>query len=198
MDKKTILLILATLTAIAFAIKVLLFPPVKKNPVSPVVNVANQTQILPSQTLKLYTDPSGFAFNYPDNLSLTKNETLDTNIYTDIQLTSKEIEGSLALKISDTKFTTLDEWIKSKKTTPSATAETKLGKLPASQFQLEGKTMLAAIDQGVLFTLEAPNKEYWMEVTKKVAADFSFAPPQQEVGSSASEGVVFEGEEIVE
>ncbi|MBI4038424.1 hypothetical protein HY384_00540 [Candidatus Daviesbacteria bacterium] len=198
MNKKTILLLLLTLVAIVFVGKMLLFSTVKKNPLSPFADAANKTQILPSKTMKLYTDPAGFTFNYPDDLSLAKNEILDPNFYTDIQLTSKEIEGSLFLKISDTKFANLDEWLKSKQIAASSVTETKLGNLLARQFQLQDKIMVATLDQGVLFTLEIPENEYWMSVFEKVAADFSFSQPEQDIENSSTGEVIFEGEEIVE
>src|SRR5258708_4314748 len=69
-----------------------------------------KVQNLPSVTLKTYADPSGFTFNYPDNLSLKKNETTDSNTYADIQLTAKGVNGSINVKIADSKFATLSQW----------------------------------------------------------------------------------------
>lgn len=53
----------------------------------------------------------------------------------------------------------------------------------------------------MLFTIEVPNKDFWMIVHDKVLADFSFALPSKDNTSqavSSSDDVTFEGEEAIE
>lgn len=166
-----------------------------------------------SQTYIDYADPTGFSFSYPDNVSIanktSENEdtAVDPSAYADLQLFSKDKSGSLNLKIADTKYKTREEWIKGNGL-PETTVPTekKLGELKAFEVRTKDRLMLAAIDQGVLFSIEMPLIEegFWGEVYNKVVTDFTFAPPQTEVAQtgggavSAGEEVVFEGEEVVE
>lgn len=198
MNRKTLLLLCLALGAIVVAVMIFLNP--QKSPLfSP---IAKQQQpanlpIQPSETLKEYQDPSGFTFSYPDNLSLVKNEVAD-GTYADINLTAKGLIGNLALKISDTNFASLDEWIKVNKSASSETPkDVQLGTLKALEMKTKDRLLLGALDQGVLFTIEIPleKEDFWMKVLNIILADFSFAPLTQD---STTEEVTFEGEEIVE
>ncbi len=177
-----------------------------KNPLISPLNDQKETtaKIQPSQTFKEYSDPSGFSFSYPDNLSLENKEIEDDSVYADIQLFSTGVSGSLNLKISDSKLKSIEEWVKSNSfgETPK---EVKLGSLKAFELRLKDRLLLGALDQGVLFTIEMPlvEENFWMEVYEKILADFSFTAPGQEStasqgGSSSSNDVIFEGEEVVE
>lgn len=162
---------------------------------SPFIN--QPKEIIPSETLIEYTDPAGFSFSYPDNLSLEKNEEADEGTYADIQLSSKQVSGSLNLKISDSKFASIDEWVKLNQGTKR---EVKLGNLNATEIKTNDRLLLGALDQGVLFTIELPllEEDFWMQVYNKILAGFSFAPPSEENVSLSSDDVIFEGEEVVE
>lgn len=180
----------------------LVFNPFKqKSPqVTPTSNQLELSfQTTPSKTLKTYSDPSGFSFSYPDNLSILNNELKDNNSYAELQLVGKGMDGSLVLKIADSKLKSLDEWVKSTNST-EIPKETKLGNLKALEINTKDRLLLGSLDQGILFTMEVPQgdkKDFWMEVYKKVLADFSFAPPNQE-NQSLSDDVTFDGEEVVQ
>lgn len=205
MDKKTLWLLLIALGLIIGVI-VWFFNPQKNILSSPQSNQqTTNTQISPSETLKSYTDPSGFSFNYPDNLSLINKKLADTITYADIQLTTKGVEGSLAIKITDSKIASVEEWVKTTKTSQSP-KEVKLGNLKALEITTSDKILLGALDSGVLFNIEASSvgeNDFWGKVYKIVITDFSFAPPAAENVasqgvSSSSEDITFEGEEVVE
>lgn len=153
-------------------------------------------EIEPSKTLKSYTDPAGFTFSYPDNLSLVNNEAKDTVTYADIQLTGKGVDGSLNLKITDSKFASLDEWVK-KNALSQIPKEVKLGNLRALEITTSDRLLLGALDQGIFFTIEIPRLEedFWMKVYNKILADFSFVTPE---GTGFTDEVTFEGEELIE
>lgn len=154
-----------------------------------------------SKTLKIYEDPSGFSFSYPDNLSILNNELKDPSSYAELQLTAKGADNSLVLKIADSKLKSLDEWVKANKAETDTTKEAKLGNLKAVEITSKEKVMLGALDQGILFNIEVPlgtNKDFWMDVYDKVLADFSFAPPAQADQGSSSDDVTFDGEEVVQ
>lgn len=198
MNKKVILILVVAI-GLAIGILLILFRNQKVALENP-LETATVVKIAPSDTFIEYSDPSGFSFSYPDNLSLDKKETIDESTYADLQLSAKGVNGSLSLKIVDSKFKTIDEWIKSNQTSSSqAPKEVTLGNLEALEITLNDRILTGALDQGVLFTIEMPKieEEFWMKVYQKILESFSFAAPQPEnVGST--DDVVFEGEEVVE
>ncbi len=198
MNKK-IVLILGLAFIVAVTLGFLLNRP--KDQLSSPLSTQNK-QILPSKSLKTYTDSSGFSFNYPDNLSLLNNELKDANSYAELQLTANGMAGSLVLKIADSKLATLDEWVKINNSAPSEIPkEVKLGNLKALEIKHNDKLLLGVLDQGILFTIEIlQGKDFWTEVLNIVTADFSFAPPASETSGvdSGSSDVTFDGEEVVE
>ena len=198
MNKKIVLIVVIALIVVGTLV---LFFNKPKNPLSSPLSTQTK-EIIPSKTFKTYSDPSGFSFNYPDNLSLLNNELKDANSYAELQLTANGISGSLVLKIADSKLASLDEWVKMKNSSAEAPKEVKLGNLKALEIINNDKLLLGALDQGILFTIEIPQgKDFWREVLNIVVADFSFAPPAA-VGAStvdsSSSDVTFDGEEVVE
>lgn len=155
-----------------------------------------ERKIEPSQTLKEYIDENGFKFSYPDNLSLEKNE-VDASTYANIKLSANGVNGSLLLKIIDSKFKTLEDW--KKDVAKGEAKETTLGSLKAQEVKLSDRQILAAIDQGILFTIEIPlvQEDFWMKVYNIVRSDFAFVASAGPATSSA-EDISFEGEEVVE
>ncbi len=203
MGKKSVLIltIIIILAATGF---LLLNPTGGKNslPVSPVTKQKETVKIQPSATLKEYADPSGFSLNYPDNLSLVKNDSADTNTYADIELSAKEISGSLNFKISDSKFATLGEWLKlNKDAAKNPPKEVKLGNLKGMEIETADRLLLGALDKGIFFNIEMPliERDFWTKVYTKVLESFTFASTEN-AGSTnqAADDISFEGEEVVE
>lgn len=163
-------------------------------------NVVSKT--VPSEILKEYQDPSGFKFSYPDNLSIANNEVEDESVYADVQLFASGINGSLNLKISDSKIKSINDWVKSVSSGEIA-KEVKLGSLEARELKLTDRLVLGALDQGILFVIEVPlvEEEFWMKVYEGISTSFSFTVPSQEStvsGGAFSSDIIFEGEEVVE
>lgn len=174
---------------------------------SPQANLSSeQKQISPSETLKEYSDPGGFSFNYPDNLSIVNNEIEDENTYADLQLFSKDVSGNLTLKITDSKYKTLDEWLNlNQAAAKEPSKEVNLGNLKAMEVKTADRLLLGALDQDILFSIEMPRieEEFWMKVYNQVLTSYSFVSPGQSNStagsvSTSSEDVSFEGEEVVE
>lgn len=181
-----------------------LFGP-KKTPLSnPLTLQPKLKEIVPSETFKEYFDPSGFTFSYPDNLSIVKKDLEDNNTYADLQLASKEVNGSLLLKISDSSFATLDDWLKLNQAATQASKEVKLGNLKAVEVKTNDRLLLGALDKGVFFSIEVPliEQDFWMKVYNQVLTDFSFTAPETVASegniNDSSTDVVFEGEDVVE
>lgn len=192
MKKKIVLL--AIIAILAVGILLVLRGGQKSSLSSPSISILTK-EVKPSETFIEYSDPSGFSFSYPDNLSLTKND-VDESTYADLLLSSKEVNGSLNLKISDSKFKTLEQWANLNKGTSKGV---QLGNLEALEIKTSDRLLLGALDQGIFFTIEVPllEEDFWMKVYSKILADFSFAAPQEEESYSSDE-VTFEGEEVVE
>jgi len=198
--QKTLFLIILAVVIVAAGLLYFFSAPRKQSgsPYSPEII----KEAKPSETFIEYSDPTGFSFNYPDNLSIEKTEEVDGNTYADLQLFSKDVSGSLALRITDTKLKTIEDWAKEISTnTPT---EKKLGNLKALEIKTSDRLMLGAIDQGVLFSIEVPllEQDFWMKVYKIIISEFTFVAPEviNTAGgaSSGDEGVVFESEEVVE
>lgn len=201
MNKNVIWLSLFLVFCISIGIFITIFTAKKINPISTLIQLNNKP-LIPANTFIEYVDPAGFSFNYPDNLSLEKREIGDTTTYSDIQLFSKDISGSLTLRVEDTKFTTLEDWAKKMGAANDLTSPAKLGTLKALQFKSVDRLYIGAIDQGILFTIEMPllEEEFWTKVSSKVTTDFAFITPDNSTAQSAAgvESVAFEGEEVVE
>lgn len=193
-------IILAVVIVVLLAIAALfLFRGGQKASLTNPISLSIQKAPKPSETYIEHSDPSGFSFSYPDNLSLTKND-VDENTYADLLLSSNEVSGSLALKIADSKFKSLDEWAKLNKGT---TKQVKLGNLDAQEIKTPDRLLLGALDQGILFTIEMPliEEDFWMKVYSKILSDFSFVTPDtgvSEGSTTSSEDIIFAGEEVVE
>lgn len=200
MGKKIILIVILIGLAVS---GFFILNPFKKEsaPQSPLTTQNSTKEISPSKTLTDYTDPSGFSLSYPDNLSIVKNET-DDNTYTDIQLNSKDVSGSLNLKISDSKFSTLDKWLKlNQEAAEDSPKEIKLGSLKGLEIKTADRLLLGALDKGIFFSIEMPLIEtnFWMKVYDSVLTSFSFTSPDtSSSGADTSQDVTFEGEEVVE
>lgn len=198
------LTIVLTVILISSIIGVVIYFVIPKNsPLKPDLGILNIPKtIKPSETNIEYTDESGFSFSYPDNLSITKAEIEDPNTYADLQLYSKEISGSLNLKIADSKLKSLDDWLRANKiSSASASAQKKLGNLKALEIKTPDRLMLGSLDQGVLFTIEMPliEQDFWDKVYERVLSNFTFVQPDlSNAAPDSYSDVVFEGEEVVE
>ena len=194
-DKKTLVLFFIVAVLIIGIAKFVFFSPSKNTLSSPAFqHQAESKTIIPSETTKTYSDPSGFSFNYPDNLSLKNNEITDNFTYADIKLTATGVEGNLNIKIEDSKYKTLDAYFKANNITDSP-KEIKLGSLKAQQVKMADKVMLASYDQGILFTIDFLQNEFWNKVYPKVLENFSFVSPAKD--TTVQSDVSFEGEEVV-
>ncbi len=200
--KKKILLGICLIAGVV-AVVLVLNPAQQKSTLSNPLTAQFQKpkEAVPSETSKEYQDPSGFSFNYPDNLSIVKNDLEDNSTYADLQLTSKDISGSLSIKIVDSRFKNLDDWLKlNQAAATQKPKEVTFGNLKALELKLSDRLLLGALDQGILFTIEMPllEEKFWLKVYNKLLEGFTFALPETTAQDTGSSDVSFEGEEIVE
>lgn len=153
----------------------------------------------PSKTTKTYEDESGFSFAYPDNVDLKTQEITDESTYADITLTAKDVTGSIRISLTDTKLKTSADYFKS-----LALTDAKIGDLSGKQRKDADSMSIAAIDQGVLFLIDATlekDESYWTQVLPIITQSFVFqkqAAPASSGSSGSSSDIIFEGEEVVE
>lgn len=162
---------------------------------------SNTRNLVPSEKTRQYTDESGFAFSYPENLTLEKNDINDVSVYANIILTSPGLGGSVSVKVADTPFSSLESWTKSREGA-SAQKGAKIGELEAYEIITDAKRATAAIDQGILFLVETAfegKEPFWSRVHSDVVSSFMFSATQESAGGSTSsdEEVIVE-EEIIE
>ncbi|MBI3619609.1 hypothetical protein HY214_00450 [Candidatus Roizmanbacteria bacterium] len=167
---------------------------------TPVVSPVNRL----SASVKEFTDPSGFSFQYPDNLELEKKEAANEDVYAKMVIGSSDFLGSITVDVETSKYKSLDDWLQKNNLKPVKPEKLKLGGADAVQTTLDGKLVTAAIDQGVIFLLTTDyqsNKSVWLDATNKIISSFTFTAPAA-AGDNASVGggdsVVDEGEETVE
>lgn len=197
--KKIVLISSLVIVLITAAIWVLFFRPQNNSLSNPSVSNTAVVEIKPSETLIQYVDPAGFSFNYPDNLSITNQEIEDDSTYASLILNANGVNGSLRLEISDSKFKTIEEWLKLNQ---GDSKEVKLGNIQALEVKTKDRLLLGALDQGILFTIEMPllQEQFWTIVYNKILSDFAFAAPESTNSSAvnSSEDISFEGEEVIE
>lgn len=207
MNKKTVLIVLIAVGA--GLITVSLFTSDRSTPTqspiistSPAVKPASSVPILSSKT-KIYIDPSGFKFTYPDDINVEPKKTTDNSTYSHLILSSKKEKGTIGILIQDTSLKDSSAWVKNlEKASPSpipiALAELK-------GFKVTGKKTvdIGLVDQGVLYTitLDSPSSTYWEKALEKVAGTFMFIPQNNTSAPSTESGgddIFFEGEETIE
>ena len=202
MSKKVIILLVIFMILVIGAI--IYISRGKEKTVSPVSN-KKVSPTSAAKKMKEYTDPSGFKFNYPDDLEvLAKDVSTSNTLYADIIITATASgrKGQITITAEDTTKTFFDEAFKDK-----TTIETKLGDVDAYQYQEKSKLITTAYDQGVRFTLTtdlSQEKSYWFGVNKQIVNSFEFIQPETSTQStdnssnSSGDEIIFEGEETIE
>lgn len=165
------------------------------------IKLSAKKDILASKTLTTYEDSTGFSFDYPDNLSLTNNQPKNERVYADVNLSSKDTDGSLSLIISQTSFTKLEDWVEANKGESKELKDINLGTLKGKEIVGPDRLLLGAIDQEVLFTMEIKfnqEKDFWTDAYNQVIKSFTFINTSGSTATTnASSDVTFEGEEVV-
>ncbi len=152
---------------------------------------------MPSETTKDYTDSSGFTISYPDDLILENKESTDSASYASIELIKKGMGGSISIDIVDTKLKTTQAWVtQNKYASDSATiSEKQLGALAGTQVVTKDKSIILAIDNGILFMITTTfggEEEFWKSANENIVKSFSFIQPQAET-SGASDAAPMQG-----
>jgi len=217
MNKKIIGIILITIVIVTLVAvgKGLSNNPKKETVVEPVLNIVDE---LPTQTpqpeeIKTYTDPAGFTFRYPLDVTVVSKKTSDETFYSDIDITSDSHEGNIQIRVKDTTLTTIKDWMKKENFKPLTNEIKKIefAGLTATQFTDNGKSITAIIDQKILFTISTDLQKddaFWKNINDTIVSSFVFATTEEKITTlkqnstpstdGASDEIDGEVEEIVE
>jgi hypothetical protein len=162
----------------------------------------------PEEKLLTYNDEAGFSFEYPESLKI-EDISGNLDVYSILEITSETTSGTATLKVVDTKYKTIDDWLK--KTPEASTAgsarEIELAGMTGQQIQLENPRRLvtSVIDGGVLYYLESPldsNSAYWNKAHNAIVSSFNLGETKPQAGSQtggdSGQDIIYEEEEIVE
>jgi hypothetical protein len=129
-----------------------------------------------------YTDPSGFSFQYPNDIQVTDTTPSDPQFYT--QLTLSKDANSILIVVRDSPKT---------QTYPDLAGATTLGGLAAKQYIVADRLITIAYDQGVLYTVDAPSKDIYMnQAYDLIVSTFAFAGQS----SASSTDAIYEEETV--
>lgn len=162
--------------------------PVPKSQPSPTKTVTLSPQ------LKIYTNSSGFSFEYPKSLLLTEKKITDQSIYAWVELTDPQKKGVISIKLEGSDLTKIDNRVGVGKI-----KKVKLADLEAREFTEKNRTTTVALDQGgVLITITTDSL---LPAYQQIISSFIFIQPTQASPATSEDGsgdIVFEGEEVIE
>lgn len=176
-----------------------------KNTISSVskeTKTTGELEKLPSKTLQEYVDESGFSFQYPEDVSVTKKEVKNDTTYADLLLTTslQHQKGGIFIKVLDTKFKSPKEWFTENKIATSSTVrDIKIGELSGQEIKGTNRIMAAAIDQNILFSIDVRDYDkYWLEVYDTILSSFTFVQNQSRPVSDNTSPDTFGDDVILE
>lgn len=147
-----------------------------------------------------YKDESGFSFVYPEDYQVTAATLPDESYYAN--LTLGKGSSSISLSIKDTKYTTIDDWMKLDKSAPKGMVlegAVNLSGVSAKQYSKEDMRYTVSVDQGVLYIISVPKDT--QNAYDKIVTSFAFAKAVDQSsasGPSGSSNIEYDSEEVVQ
>ena len=152
----------------------------------------------------LFEDESGFSFKYYNDLTVTDITPDDDEHYSLLSVINNDKKELVRIKLADTKYKKLNDWLKSWEKEASVTAKlsgaTALDNIAASNYSTENQLFTAAIDHEVLYLIETMNQE---PETKKlfelIIQSFRLGLPESRSPESGIiDTTIYESEEVIE
>jgi hypothetical protein len=175
---------------------------------TPVVSPQGESTVTPTpQTVEklTWTDPAGFTFEYPKDITVNKHDEDQVN-YAHIELTHKDNPGVIIIWAKDTTAADGAGWVKSEKSLTGGTVfDTSLGGIAGKKVLLTAPKKVvvsAVVDEGVVFYVEGmfDASDYWTKTYDMITASFSFSTEKQQgagaAGSQDEQSV--DEEEVIE
>lgn len=128
-----------------------------------------------------YEDSSGFSFMYQSDLKIQEVEIDDKTVYSSLEITGSQ-PGKLTLRISDTNFTNLNDWLKNfeGKNIITDLRNDHWADLMTTEFTYGVPKLrkTTAIENKILYSLEAPADDgYWDKIRELILTSFKFDTP---------------------
>ena len=152
----------------------------------------------------LFEDESGFSFKYYNDLTVADITPDDDEHYSLLSVINNDKKELVRIKLADTKYKKLNDWLKSWEKEASVTAKlsgaTALDNIAASNYSTENQLFTAAIDHDVLYLIETMNQEL---ETKKlfelIIQSFKLDLPESRSPESGTiDTTIYESEEVIE
>lgn len=169
------------------------------------IGTISETEDLIDKT-KVYSDESGFSFEYPEELRAIDVTPDDEIYYSKVEVSSAKYNDKVVVSVKDTDNATVDEWLADdpQMRLAEVSGATSLGGHSARQLSLNngGKKLLMTVmvDGNILYLFEGPKDDgFWEEVQNLISSTFVVGERQDPVSSGTSpESIIYEEEEIVE
>lgn len=173
------------------------------NVIPPSEEVVSSPTPTPSVDLTTWTDPAGFSFRYPKDISVNTHEE-DPDNYAHVELTSKNHPGSVIVWVSDLPkgITTVASWV-SKLYPTATTIDSTLGSEPAKKILVaspSAKLIVGTVSEGLLFYVDGTltDKEYWQTVEDGIVKTFVFLPDTSVSSNTSAGSDAVDEEEVVQ
>lgn len=202
------LIIIVVVLAAGTAAVIIFSQPKTEKISTPVVDKGKNSEPSPAVGMKVFHDPSGFTFSYPENLLASSAANIkDQSVYSELTLSSTEKKGGIEIQALSSNLKKVDAWLTENKIplTDQRVVKLKLADLEARQLNEKTSITTVAVDSGVIFLISTDlqdDTDYWKNVTNDVVSTFKFVQPASASNTSgdnsSSDDVVLEGEEVVE
>lgn len=163
---------------------------------------------------KLWEDPAGFSFEYPDEIEIDIHVEDEAN-YSFLTLSSKERKGKLDIICNDSQYADIDEWLSEDSLVKQGSGlETQVASVSGQRVALgNGREITAFIDwDKVIYTIDKtpfdsaqdkPEEEvdYWDQIYTHILSSFKLIPLEGETEAQFSEwlgGFDTSGMDVVE
>jgi hypothetical protein len=157
---------------------------------TPAVTPPSPTVIV--ETMTEWKDPAGFVFEYPEGLKID-NHPEDKVNYANLEIIDSTASGKILIVAKDTKYTTVDSWVKADKELKDGKIEDiLLSELKAKKITLsDGRIIVGTIDQAILFTIDGDlgKSQKLNQTFGKILETFKMVIPEPDetVNGSASQ-----------
>ncbi len=185
MANKKIIFIILGITVVVLTSILLVYLQFK----SSTKNLQN-AEIIPtpmiSEDLAIWTDQSGFTFQYPKSLQLNTHSEDEEN-YAHLELTSATHSGNLIVWAKDTTSDSIQGWADQSK--EKGFIDTTLDGESAKKLLISGETQklsTSTVYGGYLYQIEVDltDLDYWNKIYDTVSSTFKFVPVQDEIGKT--------------
>lgn len=156
---------------------------------------------IPSQEkVKFYQDEAGFSFNYLSSLVVTEATNQDENTYSSLEIFSSFRPGEkMTVKVLDSEFLKIEEWLKKNRGTDSLVNEAVLSGINGKTLRTPTQTTTVVINDGIIVLVESPkdNQNFWSRYHQVIVDSFKVNWPGSQSAATSSETEVLE-EEVIE